>query len=150
MNSGTKSSNAQRSQRDIEKNNSEDDQDMNLLKRTAKKILTFIVNRYPFLHKMDSLWIDLKYKSIFYKLNKIQEPILRKKDGAVKSYSLDDESYERLIAIIKKKDKNYEDIGEKIETIEKDVKRMMRQMQEMLNILGDERRIEEEGRECAA
>jgi len=90
---------------------------------------------------MDSLWIDLKYKAIFYKLNKNQEPILRKRNGAVKSYSLDDESYEQLIAIIKKKDKNYEDIGEKIESIEKDVKRLMMQMDEMLKTMRDERDV---------
>ncbi|KAL7011966.1 hypothetical protein ACKWTF_014534 [Chironomus riparius] len=139
---GTKNTNQHRSPRDIEKNNLDDnDQHLNFIKRTAKKILTFIVNRYPFLHKMDSLWIDLKYKAIFYKLNKNQEPILRKKNGAVKSYSLDDENYEQLIAIIKKKDKNYEDIGEKIESIEKDVKRLMMQMDEMLRTMRDERDV---------
>ena len=90
---------------------------------------------------MDSLWIDLKYKAIFYKLNKNQEPILRQRNGAVKSYSLDDESYEQLIAIIKKKDKNYEDIGEKIESIEKDVKRLMMQMDEMFRTMRDERDV---------
>jgi hypothetical protein len=120
----------QRYPRDLEKHNYEDDSHLNFLKRTTKKILIFVANRYPFLHKMDSLWIDLKYKTIFYKINKHQEPVLKKKDESVKNFTLDDKCYEQLIAIMKKKDKNEDDIGEKIEEIEKNVKLMMIQIEE--------------------
>lgn len=108
---------------------------MNCFKRTAKQILTFMVNRYVFLHKMDNLFIDLKHKSIFYKMNQRREPILRMMNGAVKSYSLEDESYERLIAILKKKDKSGDDVGEKVVAIENDVKTLVEQMESVKKML---------------
>lgn len=120
--------------KDIEKNLSIDE-NMNCFKRTAKQILTFMVNRYVFLHKMDNLFIDLKHKSIFYKMNQRREPILRMMNGAVKSYSLEDESYERLIAILKKKDKSGDDVGEKLVAIENDVKTLVEQMESVKKML---------------
>lgn len=110
-------------------------ENLNCFKRTAKEILTFMVNRYVFLHKMDNLFIDLKQKSIFYKINQRREPILRMMNGTVKSYSLDDESYERLVAILKKKDKSGDDVGEKVITIENDVKTLVRQMENLKEML---------------
>lgn len=121
--------------RDVEKNLSTDDH-LNCIEKTTKKILTFMVNRYVFLHKMDNLFIDLKHKSIFYKINQRREPILRKMNGTVKRYSLDDECYERLVAILKRKDKTNEDSGENaIAAIESDVKGLVQQMEEMRKIL---------------
>lgn len=111
------------------------EENMNCFKRTAKQILTFMVNRYVFLHKMDNLFIDLKHKSIFYKMNQRREPILRMMNGAVKSYSLEDESYERLIAILKKKDKSGDDVGEKVVAIENDVKTLVEQMESVKKML---------------
>lgn len=123
--------------KDVEKN-LPIDENMNCFKRTAKDILTFMVNRYVFLHKMDNLFIDLKHKSIFYKINQRREPILRMMNGSVKSYSLDDESYERLVAILKKKDKRGNNIGVKVASIENDVKTLVNQMentQKMLELI---------------
>ena len=111
------------------------DENLNCFKRTARAILTFMVNRYVFLHKMDNLFIDLKQKSIFYKINQRREPILKMMNGTVKSYSLDDESYERLVAILKKRDKNGDDVGEKVVIIENDVKTLVNQMEEVKNML---------------
>jgi hypothetical protein len=90
-----------------------------------------MVNRYIYLHKMDNLFIDVKKKSIFYKTTQKREPILRKNNGTVKSYSLDVESYERLVAILKKKEDNEEDFGQKVDTIEGDVKDLVRKMESM-------------------
>lgn len=88
-----------------------------------------MVGRYPNLHKMDNLFIDLKQKSIFYKLKQRREPILRMNNGAVKSYSLEDESYERLVAILKRKDNHKEDLGEKVAVIENGMKSLVEQME---------------------
>lgn len=81
---------------------------------------------------METLWIDLKYKTIFYKINKGQEPILKKNDGDVKTYTLEDKTFERLIAIIKKKDKRNADMGEKMEMIERSLRKLTMQMEVLL------------------
>lgn len=100
-----------------------------------KKILTFMVNRYVFLHKMDSLFIDVKRKSIFYKINQKREPILRTINGTVKNYSLEDETYERLVGILKKQEKHGEDFGEKIDSIENDIKNLVGKVENMQQVL---------------
>lgn len=81
---------------------------------------------------MESLWIDLKYKTIFYKINKSQEPILRKKDGDVKTHILEEKTFERLITILKKKDKRNADIGDKIDIIERALRKLTMQMEVLL------------------
>ena len=121
---------------DVEKNFSTE-QDLNFLKRFMKRVLTFMVNRYIFLHKMDNLFIDLKLKSIYYKMNQRHEPILRMMNGNVKNYSLDNESYERLVAILKEKDKSSDNISEKMSVIENDVRGMKQQLKGMKELLHD-------------
>lgn len=81
---------------------------------------------------MDTLWIDLKFKNIFYKINRGQEPILKKNNGDVKGYCLEEKDFERLIAIIKKKDKNESELSDKIEIIERGMKKLMMQMEVLL------------------
>lgn len=81
-----------------------------------------MVNRYVFLHKMDNLFIDLKHKCIFYKMKQRREPILRMMDGSVKSYSLDDECYEQLVALLRRKESNSDDIGGRISSMESNLK----------------------------
>ncbi|CRK92167.1 CLUMA_CG005804, isoform A [Clunio marinus] len=120
--------------RDLEQNGARKN-DLNFIERTTKKILTFIVNRYIFLHKMDNLFIDLKYKHIFYKIEQKKEPILRMINGTVKTCSLEDTTYERLVALSKRKDKNTPDIGERLVVIENDVKILIEQMESLKNIL---------------
>lgn len=124
--------------RDVEKNSKgKNDENLNFIERTAKKMLTFMVNRYPCLHKMDNLFIDVKRKSIFYKINQRREPILRKINGTVQNYSLDDESYERLVGILKRQEKHGEDFGEKIDSIENDMKSLVEKMNNMQQVLDE-------------
>ena len=112
---------------DVEKNFSTE-QNLNFLKRFMKRVLTFMVNRYIFLHKMDNLFIDLKLKSIYYKMNQRREPILRMMNGNVKNYSLDNENYERLVAILKEKDKSSDNVSEKLSVMENDIRGMKKQL----------------------
>lgn len=84
---------------------------------------------------MDNLFIDLKHKSIFYKIEQRREPILKMMNGKVKSFALDDKCYERLVAILKRKDKTGEDTGEKILAMEREVKTLVGQMYEMKTML---------------
>ena len=121
---------------DVEKNFSSE-QNLNFLKRFFKRALTFMVNRYVFLHKMDNLFIDLKSKSIYYKMNQRREPILRMMNGNVKNYSLDNESYERLVAILKEKDKSSDNISEKMSVMENDVRGIKQQLKGMKEMLHD-------------
>ena len=122
--------------RDAEKNITSD-KGLNFIERTTRHILTFMVNRYVFLHKMDNLFIDIKHKSIFYKINQRRERILQTMSGTVKSYSLDDENYERLVAILKRKDVSGDDLGEKVAGIESDVKLMVEKMEGLRELLAD-------------
>lgn len=121
--------------RDVEKNLNPD-KEMNCIERVTKQILIFMVNRYVYLHKMNNLFID-KRKRIFYKINQRREPILRMMNGAIKSYSLDDESYERLVAILKRKDKCSDDVGGKVTAIENDVRNVLKQMENLKNMLDE-------------
>ena len=90
---------------------------------------------------MDNLFIDVKRKSIFYKINQRREPILRNINGTVKNYSLNDESYERLVAILKRQeDKGGEDYGGKISSIKSEVQKLalkMESLQEMLENINE-------------
>lgn len=58
-------------------------------------------------------------------------------NGKVKSYSLDDECYERLVAILKRKDKNGEDTGERILAMEREMKVLVDQMGTLKTMLTD-------------
>jgi len=100
---------------DLEKNASSG---LNVLERTAKKILIFVLNRYPLLHKMDALVISAKEKHVFYKIDNHQEPILRQLSGEVKNYQLEDENYERLVTILKQNDKNEDSITRVLEKVD--------------------------------
>lgn len=120
---------------DTEKNVTTD-KELNFIERTKKQILTIMVNRYVFLHKMDNLFIDIKHKNIFYKINQRRERILRTMNG-VKSYSLDDENYERFVAILKRKDSSGDDLGEKVAGIESDVKMIVEQMEGLRKMLDE-------------
>jgi hypothetical protein len=81
---------------------------------------------------MDNLFIDVKRKSIFYKINQRREPILMKMNGTVKNYSLDDESYERLVGILKRQEKHGQDFSAKIDSIESDLKTLVEKVQRIL------------------
>lgn len=109
--------------------------DLNCIEKATKQILIFMANRYIFLHKMDNLFISLKHKSIYYKTNQRREPILRMRDGTVRDYSLEDETYERLVAILKRKEKTDDDVGAKVSNIEGDVKALIEQMEGIKKML---------------
>lgn len=115
--------------KDLDKPREEIPQNQNCWSQTTRKLLKFMVNRYPFLHKMDNLWVDIKHKSVTYKINHKQEPILRRHNGIVKNYCLDDENFERLISIIKEKDNNDDEcMANKIQSIQNDVTLLKDQM----------------------
>lgn len=56
-------------------------------------------------------------------------------NGAVKSYSLEDESYERLVAILKRKDNHKEDLGEKMTAMENGIKSLVEEMENLRRTL---------------
>lgn len=120
--------------KDVEKNLAAEEE-LNCIERLAKKLLTLMVNRFQYLHKMDNLFVDVKRKSVFYKTDQKREPILKKKNGTVKNYSLNDESYESLVAILKKQEENGEDFAEKVDTIEKEMKNLVKKMENVERIL---------------
>ncbi|CAO1399903.1 unnamed protein product [Diamesa hyperborea] len=123
--------------KDVEKDQDSKDDSQNCLNRTIKKILTFMVNRYPYLHKMDNLWIDLKHKTVLYKVNQRQVPVLKAINGKGHSYSLDDESYERLITIIKQKDINDGDLNDKVCAMHKNIMQLIAQQENLQKLIGE-------------
>lgn len=96
-----------------------------------------MVNRFPYLHKMDNLWVDLKHKTVLYKVNQRQVPVLKAINGKGHNYSLDDESYERLISIVKQKDNNEEDLNDKLETMQKNIMQLIAQQDNLQKLIGE-------------
>lgn len=123
--------------KDVEKNQDSKNNSQNCLNRTTKKILTFMVNRFPYLHKMDNLWVDLKQKTNLYKVNQRQVPVLKAINGNGHIYSLDDESYERLISIIKQKDNNQGNLNDKVEKIQKNIMQLIAQQDNLQKLIGE-------------
>jgi hypothetical protein len=71
---------------------------------------------------MNSRWVDFKHKNVTYKINQHQEPILKMSHGKAKFYFLDEESYKRLLHIIKEKNNNDSDLGDRIDYIEQQIR----------------------------
>lgn len=71
--------------------------------RFVKYLLTFMIRKYPYLHKMDNVCIDLKQKQIQYVNNQKFVPILTTHTGKFSVYMLNDETMEHFKTIIKNK-----------------------------------------------
>ncbi|CAO1413317.1 unnamed protein product [Diamesa tonsa] len=63
-------------------------------------MLTYMIKRYPYLHKMDNLCIDLKDKIIECEINEKQEPILKFYSGKSIKYVINDETLDKFNDII--------------------------------------------------
>ncbi|CAO1407474.1 unnamed protein product [Diamesa serratosioi] len=92
--------------------------------RFIKCLLTFMIKRYPFLHKMDNLCIDLKHKTVEYEINDKQVPILKFHSGKSTAYILQDETLDKFNDIICNRNNEVTDVTQTIETLIAESKQM--------------------------
>lgn len=87
-------------------------------------IMTLLIRKYPYLHKMDNLCIDFKRKTVKYEWNYKQTYILRTFNGDTERYSLDGETIKELREIIDKRHNTEEGVNEKVENLQDEVKKL--------------------------
>ena len=80
-------------------------------------MLTFMTKRYPYLHKVDNLCIDLKDKTIECEINDKQEPILKFHTGKSTKYVLNDETLDKFNDIIMNRCNEEIDVTQCIQTM---------------------------------
>lgn len=76
-----------------------------------------MIKRFPFLHKMNNLCIDLKHKTVEYEINEKQEPILKFYSGKSTEYKLQDETLDNFNDIISNKSNGEIDVTQTIQTM---------------------------------
>lgn len=82
-----------------------------------KFLLIFMIKRYPFLHKLDNLCIDLKHKTVEYEIKEKQESVLKFYSGKSTTYKLQDETVEKFNDIISNRSNEETDVTQCIQTM---------------------------------
>ena len=90
-----------------------------------------MIKRYPFVHKMDNLWIDLIYKTVKYEINEQQEPILKFYSGESTAYVLNDMTLNKFNKIIRKRNNEVTNVTQSIQTLITESKHMKSEMIEL-------------------
>ncbi|KAL7033754.1 hypothetical protein ACKWTF_007711 [Chironomus riparius] len=87
-------------------------------------IMTLLIRKYPYLHKMDNLCIDFKNKTVKYEWDHKQTHILRTNNGNTGRYTLDGETIKKLREIVEKRHSTEESVNEKVENLKDEVKKL--------------------------
>lgn len=85
-------------------------------------IMTLLVRRYPYLHKIDNLCVNFKTKIVKYELDQKRVHILRTHGGSNHKFFLDEKTCKRLSAIVEKQHRQEKSFNEKIEHLEAEVR----------------------------
>lgn len=86
--------------------------------------MSLFIRQYPYLHKMDNLCVDFQQKTVKYELDQRRTNILRTSSGSAGKYTLDAETLKKLRAIVEKKQNQEEDVNEKVENLQAEVKQL--------------------------
>ncbi|CRK97404.1 CLUMA_CG010794, isoform A [Clunio marinus] len=114
------------------KNNKDDDfeaknnqkQNLRGWRRLTTYLISLLVRKYPYLHKMDNLCIDFKQKTVKYEQDQKRFHILRTRSGVAGSYILDEETLKKLSEIVAKRHLQEQSVNEKVESLETEVKKL--------------------------
>lgn len=87
-------------------------------------IMTLLIQKYPYLHKMDNLCIDFKRKTVKYEWDQKQTHILRTINGDTGRYTLDEETVKKLREIVENRHSTEEGVNEKVENLQDEVKKL--------------------------
>lgn len=87
-------------------------------------VMSTLVRKYPYLHKMDNLCVDFKQKTVKYEQDQKRFNILRTRSGEVGKYILDEEALKKLSEIIARKQQQEEGVNEKVASLETQVKKL--------------------------
>lgn len=102
-------------------------------------IMTLLVQRYPYLHKIDNLCVDFKTKTVKYELDQKRLHILRTHGGSNHKFLLDERTRKKLSVIVERRHSHEKTFNEKIEHLEAEVRQLKtsirNQHEEMKKIL---------------
>lgn len=87
-------------------------------------IMTLLVQRYPYIHKMDNLIVNFKNKKVKYELNQKRIHILRTHGGSNQNFILDERTYKNLSSIVERRHTHEKTFNEKIEHLEAEVRQL--------------------------
>lgn len=85
-------------------------------------IMTLLIRKYPYLHKMDNLCIDFKRKTVKYEWDQKRTHILRTFNGYTRRYTLTEETIKKLREIVEIRHSTEEGVNEKVENLQDEVK----------------------------
>lgn len=100
----------------------------NWWRRFITYIVSMLVRKYPYLHKMDNLCIDFKQKTVKYEQDQKRFNILRSRSGIGGLYNLEEETLKKLNDIVAKKQLQEESVNDKIESLQAEVKKLKSSM----------------------
>jgi hypothetical protein len=91
-------------------------------RRFVMCIMSMLVSKYPYIHKLDNLCIDFKKKIVKYEINQKRVHVLRSQSGNDKKYWLEDETLKKLSAIVDSRQSEVESVNEKVEHLQAEIK----------------------------
>lgn len=106
-------------------------------RRKAKNVLIYIVQRFPYLHKMDNLMVDYKLRTVDYGKNQESVPILTEMDGDIISFKFGNEDFEKLYAIIKDRDSKANEPDDSINLLQIEIAELKESMQKEIKDLNE-------------
>lgn len=109
--------------------------------RFACFLISLLVHKYPYLHKMDNLCLDFKLKRVMYEQDDRRFHILQLRSESVEHYRLKQETLKSLTEIISKNNSNESNVNEKVESLQQEIKslkmKMRYQHEELKKLLQD-------------
>jgi hypothetical protein len=93
-------------------------------RRSILFLISLLVRKYPFLHKIDNLCIDFKRKTVKHEQDQKRCFILTTKSGKSEKYLIDEETVEKFCEIIAKRHSREENVKQKVESLQSEVKKL--------------------------
>lgn len=109
---------------DVESNNANDEIQQSFWKRFILYLMSLLVRKYPYLHKIDNLCIDFKRKTVKYEIDQRRIHVLKTRSGDVGQYKLNKKPLKKLHGIVEKQHSQELSVNEQVETLHAEVKNM--------------------------
>lgn len=106
-------------------------------RRKAKNILIYIVQRFPYLHKIDNLNVDYKLRTVDYGMNQDLVPVLTEINGDILSYKFGNEDFEKLYAIIKDRNSKANEPDDPMVIMQSEIAQLRESMQNEIKDLNE-------------
>lgn len=68
--------------------------------RTIVKVCTHLITKYPFIHKIDKVFLNMKTKEVTVEVNQKQVEILTTRDNMSQKYLMNQQSFDQIKQIL--------------------------------------------------